>query len=518
MKFNIHISESQYSRLMLSEDDDVYHRYSKNADKSSTFNISPSAACNKMKTIMEGNGIGFLKVGQAGILNLPGSDDSGKYDVVTQQIFWQWYYDVIQSPDSATMGGKSFEGLIGAIFGGEVSNGEGTSNKSDVDVPPISGAAQGYGISIKFSKSFTPSGGQLLGGIVQGSNEHFKNDKTGVKEELNKLGFSAITSTNISEIFNILLNGKNEIFKQNNIGKTFVEELLNTNKTFGPIDYFMFSTNGKINDVYVYQYTKDDIVKHMVNDVKNFNFSRGIIKVLNLSVLLPEIIIIKFPQFAKTKKKGYSSTKDFITTKFENEPTLALQITKIIDGKNKLIANVYRPGLKGEFKYFVKQTRFNDDSGKKINLTNKIILTNINEAITRDISRLEKQIKNKTDEQFIEKLRNYQTIKNRELYNELVKISDKGREGALQDVFKNYIKTMNPLIIQDIRKNPRAFIEKLLKVYGCDNGVKQIEDALKNVFNVNIQLPSAKYCETQAVQESVNKVLKTLNEAIEKKK
>jgi Ni,Fe-hydrogenase III small subunit len=81
------------------------------------------------------------------------------------------------------------------------------------------------------------------------------------------------------------------------------------------------------------------------------------------------------------------------------------------------------------------------------------------------------------------------------------------------------------LIIQNIRKSPETFIKNVINIYGCDNsGLRKLESALNNIFNIDIQLPIAQHCvagnnpQPEAVQESVNKVLKTLNEAIEKKK
>jgi hypothetical protein len=527
MRFNIKINESQLNKLILSED--IESIYSDNADKISTINVSPRASCAVIKNILTACKIKFLTVGQPGNMFFPGSqNDEKKYDIVLQQRFFQWYDDVIKSPDSVSTRGKSFEGLIGGIFGGDVSNGESTTNKNDVYVPPIEGEAQGVGISIKFSQSFTPDGGQLLGGIVNGAKDHLNDDKTGVKEELFKLGYKTINGGNINNIFNLLLNSKNEVFNkiigEKTIGQEFIKSLLNRDKTFQPITYFMFANYGKTNDIYVYQYKKDDIIEHMVNNIENINFSKSIIGVKNLNRLPPKIVIVKFPQYAKTKRKSYFYDKNFIKTEFKDVPTLALHITKKINGKIVNVANVYRQYSGDTFNYFVTQIITKDELGNKIGLNSKVKIDAINKAITMDIKNLEKEGVTKDNKPFIDKLHDYQTIKAKELFNINVKLSEKGREAALQKIFGDYVKTMNPLIIQDIRKNPRGFIEKLLKVYGCDNGVKQIENALKNVFNVEVKLPTAKYCnvtnlqQPNAVQESVNKVLKTLNEAIEKKK
>ena len=527
MKFNIHISESQYNKLMLSED--IESDYSSNADRISTINVSPRASCAVIKNILTACKIPFLTVGEPGTMFFPGSqNDNKKYDIVLQQRFFQWYDDVIKSPDSVSTRGKSFEGLIGGIFGGNVSNGESTTNKTDVDVP-IKGNVNGVNISIKFSQNFTPEGGQILGGVVNGAKDHLKDDKTGVREELNKLGFKTIEGKNINEIFNILLSGENEVFNkivgESSIGVEFVSSLLKRERNFGPISYFMFANYGKTNDIYVYQYKKDDILQHIINNVENFNFSGNAIRVTNLNKLPPKVVIVKFPQYAKIKRNTYFYDKNFIKTEFKNEPTLALNITKKMNGKIVTIANVYREYSDNKFNYFVTQTVFKDELGNKIGLNNKIKIDAINKAITMDIKNLEQQGVTKKNEDFIKRLHDYQTIKAKELFNINVKLSDKGREAGLQSMFGDYVKTMNPLIIQNIRQKPSRFITKLFKVYGCDeSGLGQIQNALRDVFNVEVQLPVAKYCavgnnpQPNAVQESVNKVLKTLNEAIEKKK
>jgi hypothetical protein len=82
---------------------------------------------------------------------------SDGFKLESQQRFIQWYYDVILSPDSVSLRGKAFEGLIGGVFGGEVVNNEGTNDKTDVKVGSDN-------ISIKFSQDFNPKSKQILGG------------------------------------------------------------------------------------------------------------------------------------------------------------------------------------------------------------------------------------------------------------------------------------------------------------------------------------------------------------------
>jgi hypothetical protein len=164
--------------------------------------------------------------------------------------------------------------------------------------------------------------------------------------------------------------------------------------------------------------------------------------------------------------------------------------------------------------------------GRNITLDKPLREEMINQAILRDVENLSR-ITNRTpgQELLIKKLLDYSHLKSKGLYLTKTKVSDKGREAAIKKLFGERGNSLNPLIIQNIRKRPEAFIKNVINIYGCDNsGLRKLESALNNIFNVNIQLPMAQHCvagnnpQPEAVQESVNKVLKTLNEAIEKKK
>jgi hypothetical protein len=206
MKFNIQISESQFNKLILSED--VEGEYSKNISKIAPFNISPAATCEAMKLALNSYNIDPLIVGQPGTLSFPGVGRSDGFKLESQQRFIQWYYDVILSPDSVSLRGKAFEGLIGGVFGGSVVNFEGTLDKTDVKVGSNN-------ISIKFSEKFDPASNQTLGGIMKGFNSQLDEDTTGVKEKIRELYPKRITGKNIREIFIDLMT--NSIFKD--IGK-----------------------------------------------------------------------------------------------------------------------------------------------------------------------------------------------------------------------------------------------------------------------------------------------------------
>lgn len=526
MKLNIKINESQYKKLMLSED--IESDYSLAISKISPFNTSPTATCEAMKLALKSYKINFLQVGQPGTIKLPGVEKKVVNKIESQQRFVQWYMDVIESPDSVTGRGKSFEGLIGGIFGGTVVNAEGTDNKSDVDVrikdPATEAVIGNNSISIKFAQKFDPSGGQDLGGIIKGVKDQFNQDQTGVREILLQNDIKTISGGNINKVFNMLLT--DESFKENNIGYNFVLESLNRDKTFGPIDYFMFSNYSALNEILVYQYTKIDIINHIASDIKNFGFKTGIIGVKNLNRINPIMIKIQFPQYVKSNRHKYDSEKTAIPTNFINEPTLSLRVWKIVNGGETHVANIFRKYLNGEISYHFDQIVLRDENNRNVTIDPILKLEKINEAVKRDLYTLsERPNRNAVDEILIKKLKNYADIKRKELFILKSKTSDVGREGGIKGLFGKRGKNINPVIIQNIRKDPQTFIEKVFKVYGCDTGgITKLESALSRIFNVNVQLPVAQYCavnnlpQPEAVQESVKKVLKTLNEAIEKKK
>jgi hypothetical protein len=517
MKFNIHISESQYSRLMLSED--VEGDYSRSISKIAPFNISPAATCEAMKLALTSYDIPPLRVGQEGTLSFPGVGRSDGFKLESQQRFIQWYYDVILSPDSVSLRGKAFEGLIGGVFGGSVVNLEGTLDKTDVKVGSNN-------ISIKFAEKFDPSKNQTLGGIMKGFHSQLKEDTTGVKEKIRELYPGRITGKTIREIFIDLMT--NSIFKD--IGVEFIEKMLDRQETFKPITYFMFGNFATINEIDVYQYEKYDIIDHIIANVNNFEFVNGAIGVKNLSGVTPRKVLIKFPQFVKSKRNVFSSNIRGLRVTFDsftNEGTLASRITKNIDGRDVTVAEVKRQeDLEGNINYFINQILRVDNMGRNITLDKPLREEMINQAILRDIENLSR-LTDRTPEQelLIKKLLEYSHLKSKELYLTKTKVSDKGREAAIRNLFGERGNSLNPLIIQNIRKRPGAFIKNVINIYGCDNsGLRKLETALNNIFNIDIQLPMAQHCiagnnpQPNAVQESVNKVLKTLNEAIEKKK
>ena len=521
MKFNIHISESQYSRLIISEDVDV--DYSKNVSKIAPFNISPEATCEAMKLALMSYNIDPLIVGQSSTISFPGVTRDDGYKLESQQRFIQWYYDVVVSPSSAGLSGKAFEGLIGGIFGGKVVNYDSTNDKTDVKVG-------NNNISIKFSKNFTPEKKQLLGGVVTGFQKQFKEDTTGVRDKIFEhfpkytLG---ISSDNIKQFCVDLLT--NPILK--GIGRKFFESALNLDDTFAPITYFMFGNYKNVNEVDLFQYKKDNIIRYMSSNVNNFYFSTNSIGVQKLSGIRPSKVVVKFPQFAKSKRRAFSSsTVRIVPVNFENFTsggTLALRITKNINGNYSTVGKVMRSqDVDGNLNYFVTKARDRNNRPINVNLDKPLKEEMINQAILNDVKRLSEFPRlSKPQLEFIERLKNYSVLKSKSLFLTKTKISDKGREGGIRKLFGDRGYSLNPIVIQNIRKDPQTFIKNVINIFGCDNsGLRKLETALNDIFNINIELPMAQHCiagnnpQPEAVQESVKKVLKTLNEAIEKKK
>ena len=135
------------NNLLKKINEDFEGEFSKATSRISPFNASPVATCEAMKLALNSYNINFAKVGEDEIINLPGVNENVGFKMESQQRFIQWYSDVIKNPDAVTLRGKSFEGLIGGVFGGKVTNFEGESDKTDVE-------ADGKKLSVKFSENF----------------------------------------------------------------------------------------------------------------------------------------------------------------------------------------------------------------------------------------------------------------------------------------------------------------------------------------------------------------------------
>ena len=137
--------------------------YGKVLAKTSPFNATANATSNAMKmalgTYKDLGVVDFWPVplGYVGEYNLPGASETDKLRKTkpeTQQRFIQWYDDVIVNYDSVGTRGKTFEGLIAGIYGGEVEGNENSGSSDKTDVSIIIGPSKGDRLSIKFNKNF----------------------------------------------------------------------------------------------------------------------------------------------------------------------------------------------------------------------------------------------------------------------------------------------------------------------------------------------------------------------------
>jgi hypothetical protein len=482
--------------LLKKINEDFEGEFSKATSRISPFNVSPVATCEAMKLALNSYNINFAKVGETNTINLPGVEKNTTYKLESQQRFIQWYSDVIKNPDAVTLRGKSFEGLIGGVFGGKVTNFEGKSNKTDVNV-------NGENLSVKFSENFKPDGGQQLGGITMAIDAQLKVSDNIIRQ----IGINKVNSSNLKNTFEKVLNLGEE-------GIKFIKKALNVADSFEPINYFVFGNYSNTNQVNVYQYTKDDIINHIINGNYNIN-SIGQIGVKNLQILKPKILTINFPQFIKSKRRKYDS--EDITQNDINLETPILVLT-IKNKQNDIVGKIYRT-LK-PINYYIKSD---------INLEKKLELETINQAVFNDIKYFSENNfnnknkifknyccfikqeedceKNKNFNCFMDELKKYSDLKSKELFVLSSKISEKGREKGIKNLFGGRGETINPVVIQNIRKNPARFFKNMFEIYGCDkNGVNKIENAINQVFGVEVQLPIASYCTTNNVSEMVKKI------------
>jgi len=458
--------------LLKKINEDFEGEFSKATSRISPFNVSPVATCEAMKLALNSYNINFAKVGETNTINLPGVEKNTTYKLESQQRFIQWYSDVIKNPDAVTLRGKSFEGLIGGVFGGKVTNFEGESDKTDVE-------ADGKKLSVKFSENFNPNKGQQLGGITRAIDAQLRvNDNI-----IQKIGINRVNGSNLKNTFEKVLNLGNE-------GINFIKQALNADNSFNPIDYFVFGNFSNTNQVNVYQYTKEDVINHIVNG--NYNISKsGQIGVKNLQVLKPKILTINFPQFVKTKRNVYKFNKQGIKQNNIDLITKKLVLT-IKNKQGKIVSRVFRTFE--PINYYVES---------EINLNKKLELEAINQAVLKDIN----YFTNIPNFKFMDELKKYSDLKSKELFVLSSKISEKGREKGIKNLFGGRGETINPVVIQNIRKNPARFFKNMFEIYGCDkNGVNKIENAINQVFGIEVELPIAQYCTTNKVVEMVDNI------------
>lgn len=447
--------------------------YSKSIGRISPFNISPSATAAAMRSALEKYNKDYQTLGGRNNFVLPGvSIESVKYKPESIERFMQWYSDVIQNPDSVTFRGKAFEGLIAGIFGGEVTNNERTEreNKTDVKVGDEN-------LSIKFNEKFSPNGSIPLGGVASSFDRFFKDPDNRKKYSAIKFP-KRIMRDNLEDV----------LYEISNMGdkeeaKRLLRTILNNDDSFGPIDWFVFSTLGNKNEIKVYQYRKEDIINQIVDEVMsdNSNLNNGMLGVKNLAQVPTESFIIKFPQYLKNLQRyKYEIKKDTPTedgTQFviKDDKGDVVGVIKKELGKDKVGNNIYHYNL----------TKLN----KYANISKEMELEAKNKFVLFDINRIEQKLEKLMDErsdirgqgshrmkkdldvkidkvsQILTNLKTMSRELNRRLVNEKNKIYKSGVEQNIQKMFGARGESMSPFIIQQIRKNPDRFFKTFLQIY-----------------------------------------------------
>lgn len=463
--------------------------YSKNIGRIAPFNISPSATAAAMKTALEKYGKDFQNLGAKNNFVLPGVESEDiKYKPESVERFMQWYSDVIQNPDSVTFRGKAFEGLIAGIFGGEVTNNERTEreNKTDVQVGDEN-------LSIKFNEKFDPNGSIALGGIASSFDRFFKDPEN--RKKFSQLNIpTRVMRDNLNDF----------LFKISNMtdktqAKNLLNKILNNDDSFGPIDWFVFSTLGNRNEIKVYQYRKEDVVTQIVEEIMsdNVNLNNGILGVRNLSQVPTSIFTIKFPQYLKNLQRyKYEISKN------EDQPDgnvefLIKNDSGQVVGKIIKEIEIFSDGTKGYQYRLVKLNKY-------ASITKEMELEARNKFVLYDINRIEdklQKLKGKRNElsgqgtrkskqdldmriekvfEILRKLKKLSEELGRSLVNEKNKLYKTGVEQDLQKVFGSRGETMSPFIIQQIRKNPDRFFKSFLQIY--KNNPKRIRN-MEKIFN-----------------------------------
>jgi len=485
----------EYLKYIILEQDqnDVDDQYSKNIGRIAPFNISPSATAAAMRTALKKYGKDFQTLGGTGNFVLPGVESEDiKYKPESVERFMQWYSDVIQNPDSVTFRGKAFEGLIAGIFGGEVTNNERTEkdNKTDVKVG-------NENLSIKFNEKFDPNGSIPLGGVTSSFDRFFKDP-----ENRKKFGYLSIPPRIMRENLN------NILFKISNIpdkseAKNLLYKILNNDDSFGPINWFVFSTLGDKNEIKVYQYKQEDIVNQIIQEIMsdNVNLNNGILGVRNLSKIPTDVFTLKFPQYLKNLQRyKYKITKNDDQTNGKTYFIIKNDMDEVV---GKIIREVDTLS-DGNKEYQYKLVKLN----KYASITKEMELEARNKFVLSDISRFENKLKKLHDERdkltgkgtretkqdldvriekasyILKKMKKLSQELGRSLVNEKNKIYKTGVEQDIQKTFGSRGETMSPFIIQQIRKNPDRFFKNFLRIYR-DNPkrMKNMEQIFQKIKN-----------------------------------
>ena len=443
--------------------------YAKVLAKTSPFNATANATSSAMKQALRAyNELGVVDfwpvpLGYVGEYNLPGVSESDKLRKTkpeTQQRFIQWYDDVIVNYDSVGTRGKTFEGLIAGIFGGDVEGNENNGSSDKTDVTIIIGPSKGDKLSIKFNKNFDGKGSQNIGGVTRAISKVINSESGAVAREVlrnngsikfNRNGVE-VKGNNCFLIMKTLFNNKNNQDVMN-----VIETIFKVDDSFQPIDWFVFATEGNLNEINIYQYSKESIIEHMIRDIDNFTIgSTGMLKVKNLSEVNPNVLVVKFPQFTRTirtsKPMSKSARYDFA------DGGLVYTISRNGDKEAKVRRDFEDDKIKDYYIEFLTKKKYNKE--KKLDYLNRAIIKDIR-AIESDKIDLGKE-KGDTLEYLKQLSNKYQ----QGLYAEKGKLSS-GRDQDIINLFgKKRGENINPFVIQYIRKNPDNFVKRVLDLYG----------------------------------------------------
>ena len=485
----------EYLKYIILEQDqnDVDDQYSRNIGRIAPFNISPSATAAAMRVALKKYGKDFQTLGDTSDFVLPGVESEDiKYKPESVERFMQWYSDVIQNPDSVTFRGKAFEGLIAGIFGGEVTNNERTEkdNKTDVQVG-------NENLSIKFNEKFDPNTPSPLGGVASSFDRFFKDPEN--REKFRYLNIPPrIMRENLNNFLYKISNMANK-----SEAKNLLNTILNNDNSFGPINWFIFSTLASKNEIKVYQYKKEDIVNQIIEEIMsdNVNLNNGMLGVRNLSKIPTKVFTLKFPQYLKNLQRyKYKITKNEDPTNDEIYFIIKNDMGEIV-GKIIRQVDTLSDGSKG---YQYKLVKLN----KYASITKEMELEARNKFVLFDINRLEDKLKklyNKRDKltgqgtritkqeldvridqvsDVMKKMKKLSEELGRSLVNEKNKIYKTGVEQDLQKTFGSRGETMSPFIIQQIRKNPDRFFRNFLKIYKKNpKRMKNMETIFQQIKN-----------------------------------
>lgn len=466
--------------IILEQDSDLDKEYGKAIVKSTPFNISAAASCEAMKSSLESNKIDFAVVGKKGTIKLPGVDEVKSFKSDTQQRFVEWYSNVISKPDSYGVRGKIFEGLIGGVFGGEVTGNElktggDRADKTDVKVGNTN-------ISVKFRQD-----GGFMDELPMGSiqlNVKYEIDKINGDIDRNLYSQDEVNSLNrlflnkrlplLVKLNKEKISAKDilETLRGNQEGRKFIQRVL-TESAFQGIQYFMGGKQGDLNEIEVLQFQTKKIIRNILDG--NFKMNGNTIVATNLQNTDPKLLKIEFPQYSKTKRSKYTiDTKTKKNYFIDEKPTIGALIKK----NDEVVGYVRRNFTNEKLSYTVEFYG--------VKLADDLKSEAINKTLLSDISNFQKIQTSGNIESLKKQMIDLSNLESRTLFTKKSKIgSEKSKEYGLSKVIAGPRQgTMNPMVIQNIRKNPDRFLKRFLELYKDEpERVTQFKEIMQNTFS-----------------------------------